>query len=147
LALPEFVATNRDNSSRDASNLVGRPTVLFFYREAGDENCTTDACAYRDLAPSFESIDVALVGVSFSSPAEIQEWAEANAYPFELWTDGLRQLSTAYDTAETDDQVPRELTFVLDPEGQAVIRYDWTLSVRSDPWAVLEDCRALWANG
>ena len=31
ISAPEFAATNRDGSSRDRSDLIGHPTVLWFY--------------------------------------------------------------------------------------------------------------------
>lgn len=33
--LPEFTATNRDGSARGPSDLVGHPTVMWFYPAAG----------------------------------------------------------------------------------------------------------------
>jgi len=35
LAAPDFVATNRDGTSRGRGDLVGQPTVLWFYPAAG----------------------------------------------------------------------------------------------------------------
>ena len=32
---PEFVATNRDGSARSRSDLIGHPTVIWFYPAAG----------------------------------------------------------------------------------------------------------------
>lgn len=34
LAAPEFTATNRDDSPRDRDDLIGQPTVLWFYPKA-----------------------------------------------------------------------------------------------------------------
>jgi len=35
LALPVFEATNRDGSARGPEHLVGDPTIIWFYRDAG----------------------------------------------------------------------------------------------------------------
>ena len=35
---PEFQATNRDNSERDKTNLIGKPTVMWFFPVANTDN-------------------------------------------------------------------------------------------------------------
>lgn len=49
------------------SALRGKPVVFFFYPKANTPGCTTEACAFRDLAGDFESAGVAVFGISADS--------------------------------------------------------------------------------
>ena len=61
--------TLHDHQGRPVSwsGFRGRPVVFFFYPKANTPGCTTEACAFRDLAADFEAAGVAVVGISADS--------------------------------------------------------------------------------
>jgi len=86
---------------------------------------------------------VAIVGVSFDSPAVNEAWAEDEGFNFDLWTDDDKTLALTYGAASSADQrYADRKTFILDADGYLVLEYE-TVGPTSSPEQVLQDCTAL----
>lgn len=84
--------------------------------------------------------------MGFDEPAENLSWAEAQEYPFELWTDDDKTLALYYGAVESDSAAtPSRVTRVLDADGVLVLEYD-IVSVSSHAATVLADCELLFGN-
>jgi peroxiredoxin len=87
------------------------------------------------------------VGVSFGSPEDHLEWATAESFQYELWSDEDRKLSLAYGAAETDsDWFPDRETFLLNREGNLVLEYVDNVNTATSPYEVLDDCTFLFGQ-
>lgn len=143
---PEFVAINRDGSSRSRENLLGQPTVLWFYPAAGTGGCTQEGCGYRDLQPQFDKLGVRIVGASFDPPEENQAWAVEQGYQYELWTDQDKTLALHYGAASSAGAVvPTRITRLLGEDGAVLLEYAVS-NTGAHPAEVLEDCQALFGD-
>ena len=81
------------------------------------------------------------MGVSFGSPDETSRWIEHEKFPFEVWTDADRQLSTTFHAVDDPKQShPRRITVVLDAEGQVILEYR-SVNFLTNPEDVLSDVR------
>ncbi len=87
-----------------------------------------------------------IVGVSFNKPEKNRGWAEAEGYPFPLWSDDDKALALHYGAVGNKLMpVPSRITLILDAQGQLVLRYD-DVNVGTHPGDVLDDCRALFGK-
>jgi thioredoxin-dependent peroxiredoxin len=59
-----FALTAHDGTEVRWQALRGAPVVVFCYPKANTPGCTTEACAFRDLAPEFEGRGVHVLGLS-----------------------------------------------------------------------------------
>jgi peroxiredoxin len=60
----------------------------------GARGCTPQSCSYRDSRAEFERHGATLVGISAQAPAEQREFAEREAIPYPLLSDGELALAS-----------------------------------------------------
>ena len=141
---PEFAAQNRDGAARGRADLLGQPTVMWFFPSADTPGCTVEGCGYRDLKAQFDALGVQIVGVGFNPPEAMQAWAEDEGFTYELWTDTDRTLALTYGAAKRPDQSsPSRITMLLDAEGRLLLEYVGAIDTGTHPNDVLTDCEAL----
>jgi peroxiredoxin Q/BCP len=144
LDAPEFSAQNRDGAARGRADLLGLPTVMWFFPSADTPGCTVEGCGYRDLKAQFDALGVQIVGVGFNPPEAMQAWAEDEGFTYELWTDTDRTLALTYGAAKREDQSsPSRITMLLDAEGRLLLEYVGAIDTGTHPNDVLTDCEAL----
>ncbi|MEZ4322741.1 MAG: peroxiredoxin [Myxococcota bacterium] len=144
--IPGFRATAHDGSPRDQADLIGHPTVLWFFPAANTSGCTVEGCGYRDAFESFDRLGVHIVGVSFTDVETNRAWVEAQGFPYEIWRDDDRQLALYYGAIEERGaQYPKRRTRVLNQEGKVVLEYNDKIIVGAHPDEVLADVELLFA--
>jgi peroxiredoxin Q/BCP len=61
---PAFSLPDADNTTHALTDFRGAPVVLYFYPKDDTTGCTKQACAFRDLRPDFDAIEVTVLGIS-----------------------------------------------------------------------------------
>lgn len=145
-SLPEFTAVNADGQQRHRADLIGRPTVLWFYPMTNTPGCTKEGCNYRDLQAEFDQLGVRIVAVSFGTPAQNTSWIDDQKYRFEVWQDADKTLAVHFGAAQASSMVPKRITKVLDAQGNLVLEYVDGVDVGTHPADVLDDCKALFTK-
>lgn len=85
-----------------------------------------------------------IVAVSFNSADRNRRWAEAEHFPFEVWSDTDKTLALTYGAASTSwAPFPSRITVVLDAQGKVALQYLDGVNVGTHPEDVLKDCTAL----
>ena len=69
--VPEFTGTTESGSSISSADLKGRPTVLFFYPEAGSPGCSIESREFARRTPELSAVGVRVLGISVD-PTEAQ---------------------------------------------------------------------------
>ncbi len=69
-AMPDIAMTTPDGGSISATDLRGKPAVIFFYPKDDTPGCTTENQDFSALAAQFAAAGVALLGVSKDPPAK-----------------------------------------------------------------------------
>lgn len=139
-----FTAIAHDRTERDVADLMGHPTVVWFFPAANTGGCTVEGCGYRDLFDQFSALGVTIVGVSFTSVDANASWAEELDFPYEIWHDRDRTLATYYTAIDTpDDKYAKRRTRVLNRDGKVVLEYNDSIIVGAHPAEVLEDVTQL----
>ena len=146
LAAPEFGATSHDGTHRTKANLIGKPTIMWFFPLAGTPGWTREGCGYRDRQSEFEALGIQIVAVSFSDPSTTHEWVIDQQFQFEIWTDDDKTLALHYGAVGSSwSPFPSRITKMLDENGRLMLEYT-DISVSTHPGQVLEDCQAIFGN-
>lgn len=145
---PDFELPAHPMGSLRLSSLRGRPVVLFFYPKDNTPGCTKEACEFRDLLPSFEKLNAAIVGVSRDSLASHKRFAEKHALPFPLVSDVEETACSRYHVIRLKNMYGRQVrgiersTFLIDQDGK--VRAVWRkVKVAGHARSVLDTLRNL----
>jgi peroxiredoxin Q/BCP len=101
-----------------------RVVVLYFYPKDDTPGCTTEACAFRDLRPQFETAGGEVLGISPDDQASHVKFAEKHALPFPLLADPDHAVAEAYGVWKEKTNYGKtymgieRTTFVIDRDGQ-----------------------------
>jgi peroxiredoxin Q/BCP len=93
---PDFTLPSSAGGDVQLSALRGRPVVLYFYPRDNTPGCTTQACEFRDLLPSFEERGAAVFGISKDSLASHGKFVSKFGLTFPLLSDADLAVHTAY---------------------------------------------------
>ena len=115
-AAPDF--NLRDQSGRvvSLSSLRGKRIVLYFYPKADTPGCTTEACSFRDSAPSYPE-DVVVLGVSKDSVESQDRFAKKLGLSFPLLADADGEVIRRYGVDVLFGYAKRR-TFLVDSKGK-----------------------------
>jgi peroxiredoxin Q/BCP len=97
--------------------------VLYFYPKDDTPGCTTEACAFRDLLPSFEAQGAVILGVSPDDQASHRKFADKFTLPFPLVADPDHRIAEAYGVWKEKTNYGKtymgieRTTFVIDRDG------------------------------
>lgn len=124
------------------SGLRGRPVVIFFYPKASTPGCTTEACAFRDLAAEFERRGVAVFGASGDSVKRQSNFRDKHELTMPLLSDPDHMILEPWGVWAEKKNYGRTYmgivrsTFVFDAQG--TVRARWAnLRVKGHADAVL----------
>lgn len=93
---PDFTLPADDGSSVTLSSLRGRWVVLYFYPKDDTSGCTAQACEFRDDLPRFDSLEVAILGVSPDSITSHMKFRDKYGLNFPLLADEDHAVAEAY---------------------------------------------------
>ncbi len=121
---PEFELQDECGCTIRLKNFRGRPFVLYFYPRADTPGCTAESCAFRDLFPKFEKLQVPVVGISPDDAAAQMKFKEKYSLPFPLLADVGHKVAEAYGVwkeknlyGKTTMGIERT-TFIIDAQGK-----------------------------
>lgn len=130
---PDFQApavTRQGETKISLNDYKGRSSVvLYFYSKDDTPGCTTEACAFRDLLPSFEAQGAVILGISPDDQTSHQKFADKFTLPFPLLADPDHQIAEAYGTWKEKNNYGKKYmgiertTFVIDKDGNVAKIY------------------------
>ena len=134
---PDFTLKDTDRKDRSLGEFRGKNVVLAFFPGAFTGVCTTEACAFRDSAEKYHSLNAEVVGVTVDSPFAQKGWADVNQINFPLLSDHKREVVNQYGTAlpnfaglEGYTSTSRAV-FVIDRDGK--VSYKWVATRPTPP--------------
>ncbi len=123
-AFPTWSLQDHRGKTISSSDLAGSSYVLWFYPKAMTPGCTVEGKAFRDSHPAFETAGVKIFGVSFDTPAENAQFAEAEGFPYPLLSDEKRELAMAVGAASSPTAgYARRISFLVGPDGKVIKAY------------------------
>jgi peroxiredoxin Q/BCP len=139
---PDWSLTDQDGKVVRASDLAGRPYLLWFYPKAMTPGCTAEGRQLRDRIAEFRTRGVEVIGVSFDTPERNAEFVRAESFPFRLLSDGDHALAIAVGAARSASQsAATRISYLVGPDGRVRRAYA-EVSPASHAGQVLDDLDA-----
>lgn len=139
----DFTLQDADGNDVSWSSLRGSPVVVFFYPKASTPGCTTEACAFRDLAPAFAERGVKVLGMSADSVKRQSNFREKYELTTPLLSDPERTVIEAWGVWQEKKNYGRTYmgivrsTFLFNADGE--VAFVWPkVKVKGHADAVLE---------
>ncbi len=126
---PYFVAQTGDGKTVSLADFRGKYLVLYFYPKAFTPGCTKEARRFRDNHVEIQELGADVVGVSVDDSTVQCQFAAREKVGFPLIADHDHSLSTSYGVMRRFLPFAKRITFVIDPEGQVVARFEHELQV------------------
>jgi len=89
---------------------------------------------------------VSIVGVSFNTPSQNQNWVTDQSFQYEVWSDTNKTLAVHFGAARSSSFTPSRVTLILNAQGEVEAIYDPVSNIGDHPGQVLDDCRTLFAS-
>lgn len=121
---PDFTLPSDDGRDVTLSDLRGKKVVLYFYPKDDTPGCTTQACDFRDAAPSFAGVDAVVLGVSADSIESHRKFRQKYDLNFPLLADESHGVAEAYGVWKEKSMYGRKFmgiersTFLIDEKGE-----------------------------
>ena len=149
--MPDFDLPNQFGEPIALGSFRGQWLVLWWYPEAASEGCTIEGRGFHQLEREFTDLGSAIVGLSFNTVAENQNFAECEAFGFPLLSDSDWRVGHVHgvvrDPSERYANKPRRVTYLVAPDGRVARAYLVTPDqVSEHPARVLDDLRELSAE-
>lgn len=101
--------------------------LLWFFPRAYGGNCTKQACGFRDHAAGYGAKDVAVIGITTSTAADLKAWAGEVGLVSELLSDGDRSVCAAYGACDDPGQErPTRVSVLIGADGR--VARAWTVA-------------------
>ena len=94
--MPAFSAADEQGRVVTDKDLLGKPTVIYFYPKDSTPGCTAEACNIRDNYHSFLARGYQVFGVSKDSAASHVKFKEKYDLPFPLLSDPTTEMLQAF---------------------------------------------------
>jgi len=118
-AFPSWSLPDQTGKTVSASDLAGKPYLLWFYPRAMTPGCTAEGRQLRDRFADFQKRGVEVLGVSFDTPERNAEFVRAEEFPFRLLSDQERTLAVAVGAATSKDQpAAARISYLVGPDGK-----------------------------
>lgn len=121
---PDFTLPADDGSEVSLSELRGERVLLYFYPKDDTSGCTAQACDLRDEMPTFDELDVQVIGVSPDPIESHVKFKEKYDLNFPLLADEDHEVAEAYGVWKEKSMYGRSYmgiersTFLIDEEGR-----------------------------
>lgn len=93
------------------------PLLVLFYREDATPSCTTQLCAFRDEWELIAELGASVAAISADGVESQQRFAEAQRFPFPLFSDPELAAARAFGVADEAAKRSERAAFVADESG------------------------------
>ncbi len=122
----DFTLPDQDGNPVSLSSFRGKPVVLFFYPKADTPGCTTEACEFRDIFPSFSKIgsEAVVLGISRDTPKAQAKFKARYNLPFTLLADADQTVVNRFGLVKPKMMYGKQVTgverttYLIDAEGK-----------------------------
>ncbi len=118
--LPDIEVLDQSGKRSNLRELVGKPTVVYFYPKDQTPGCIKEACSFRDTRSMFQGVNV--IGVSTQSIGSHDRFARKYGLNFPLIADEDKRVSKFFGVLR-ETGVANRTTFIFDKDGTLVFVY------------------------
>jgi thioredoxin-dependent peroxiredoxin len=144
---PLFELAGSDGKLHTLDSYAGKTVVLYFYPRDNTPGCTKEACAFRDLKPMLDTMNVVLLGISRDSLTSHDKFIREFGLPFTLLSDPDAVMMGAYGAYGEKVQYGKKgmgtirSTVIIGPDGTVVKHWRKVAKAESHPHDVLDFLR------
>jgi len=141
---PDFKLAGSDGKMHSLGDYTGKTVVIYFYPRDNTSGCTKEACAFRDLKPLLDGLDVVLLGVSRDSVESHDRFIRDFGLPFVLLSDPDAAMMKVYGAYGEKVQYGKKTmgtirsTVVIGPDGKVVKHWGKVAKAETHPKEVLQ---------
>lgn len=95
--IPEFEALDQNEEKIRSKDILGTPSVIYFYPKDDTPGCTKEACSLRDNMERIKECGVEVIGVSPDSAASHQKFIKKYHLNYNLIADQKQDLCKKFD--------------------------------------------------
>ena len=129
---PDFSLPDQSGTIHRLADVVGRPVILYFYPKDDTEDCTTQACSFRDDLPAFHKLKATVLGISPDDVKRHSKFAAKHTLNFPILADPKPQspVCRAYGTFVEKTMYGKPVTtvarttYLIDAKGTIRVRWD-----------------------
>ena len=120
---PDFALPDETGTTRNLSDYLGKPVLLYFYPKDDTPGCTVEACSFRDDYSIYQDAGVIILGVSPDPPKKHAKFKEKYNLPFTLLADEEHAVCEKYKVWGRKQMMGREYdgvfrtTYLIDEKG------------------------------
>lgn len=124
---PDFTLPSDDGTPVSLAGFRGKPVVVYFYPKDATEDCTTEACGFRDAWSRIRRRGAVVLGISRDPVRSHARFRAAQGLPFPLLADLDLAVAEAFGVKVQKQMFGKKywtnhrVTFVLDGDG--VVRH------------------------
>lgn len=140
----DFRLIDQHKNWHTLSDYKGRWIVIYFYPADDSPGCTEEAKQFRDLYPTYEKRNIAVLGVSLNGVKSHKAFSDKLGLKFPLLADTNHQVAKSFKVLGGFGILPyaKRQTFLIDPQGVIVYHYS-SVDTESHAAQVLKDIDAL----
>lgn len=122
--IPNELGYDESGKLWEASMLLGKRWVLYFYPKDNTSACTKQACSLRDGMADLSDLGITVLGVSKDTASSHRRFKEKYQLPFPLIADPDRKLHEAMGVLYPKKMYGKDVigtlrtTFLISPEGR-----------------------------
>lgn len=117
--VPEFSGRTTSGSTITRTDLLGQPSVLFFYPKAGSPGCSREAREFARRFSEFQALGVKVVGISVDRPDAQERFKIGCALPFDLIADATGEIARSFGVLGPLG-LARRVTFLMGANGRVL---------------------------
>ncbi|KAH9965315.1 thioredoxin-like protein [Russula dissimulans] len=140
-SLPSYVLKNEQGEDIDVAELAEeKGVILFSIPKADTPGCTTQACGFRDIYPSFTEHDFTVYCLSHDKPEAQKKWRLKKEFPYPLLSDPDRVLIAALGAKDAGKTKRGHFIFA---KGGKLVDRKLPVSPKDSPQLALEFVKSL----
>lgn len=148
-AAPDFNLEGTDGRTHRLSDYRGQTVVLYFYPRDNTPGCTKEACGFRDTYPTYQGLNVVILGVSRDSRASHDKFIANFDLPFVLLSDPEADAMNEYGAFGEKVMYGKKTigairsTVIIGPDGTVLKHWKKVARAETHPREVLEFLQTL----
>ncbi len=123
--LPHFNLPDQDWNNLSSDDLIGKPSVIYFYPKDDTPGCVRQACSFRDQYEVFKEIGAEVVGISSDTPEIHRNFQSKHNLPYRLLSDKDDLIRKKFKVpTNLFGLIPGRVTFIFDESGCLIHRFN-----------------------
>lgn len=130
--VPTFEAKDATGAIFESQSIIGKKAaIIYFYPKDDTQQCTVQACGFRDNYAYFSNLGVEVIGISSDDVQSHQEFIRKYNLPFVLLSDSDKVLRNLFGVPSSFlGLLPGRVTYLVDKNGVIQMVFDSIMGMK-----------------